>query len=253
METSKLRILSVYEALDGEANAFHQGSWTVFVRTAGCSVGCQWCDTMYSWSFKRGKEYTPQELVGVIAQVGAAKKITLTGGEPLEQPHDAVMQLLQYLLYRKYKITIETAGTEPVGWLKQLSPDVALVLDFKLPSSKVKKHMILDNFTGLDERHVVKFVVADEDDYQSMISVARILRRDQRCEARFVMSPLNRVVAGKHIHDSVCTLEEWVEKMKRDRLSSLDIGLNLQLHKIIYPHNARSEEDGGVDFSSVHK
>lgn len=247
-----LRILSVYEALDGEANAFHQGCWTVFVRTAGCAVGCRWCDTMYSWSAKRGRDYGILELVGEIAKVGKAKKITLTGGEPLEQPIEAVSALFHELITRGYKITIETAGTEPVAWLKRYSPNVGLVLDYKLPSSQVKKEMVLDNFRDLEERHVVKFVVADETDYQEMIAVATWMRI-ANSQARLVMSPLNRVRAGPVVYNSVATLAEWVEKMKRDGLSSLGIGLNVQLHKIIYSADAREEESGGVDYSDIHK
>lgn len=245
MHEPTLRILSVYEALDGEANAFHQGSWTVFVRTAGCSVGCQWCDTMYSWSFKRGKDYTIPDLVGEIAKVGSARKVTLTGGEPLEQPHQAIAELLAALVDRKYRVTIETAGTEPVGWLKQYHADVALVLDYKLVSSHSTKPNVLSNFYGLEERHVIKFVVATEMDYREMVAVAKEL---QRCtHARLVMSPLFKV--GKH--QSALSLADWVARMKADGLSALGVGLNLQMHKMIYPDDARDEEAGGVDYSKL--
>ncbi|MGH7239784.1 MAG: 7-carboxy-7-deazaguanine synthase QueE, partial [Candidatus Saccharimonadales bacterium] len=59
-----LKILSIYEAVDGEANAWHQGTWSVFIRMAGCQVGCRWCDTVYSWPANRGMEYTVPELLG---------------------------------------------------------------------------------------------------------------------------------------------------------------------------------------------
>lgn len=249
-EIPPIRLLSLYLAPDGEANAFHQGSWTVFVRTAGCTVGCVWCDTMYSWSPKRGRNYTVAELIAAIEKTAqGCRKITLTGGEPLEQPRESLKLLFEELLRRDFKITVETSGTESVGWLKYFNPNLALVLDFKPPSAQITRPMLMDNFMHLLSPHVVKFVVGSDADYEAAKMEIKHLREQCDCTARLVLSPLMPVGKQK----SQYTLGEWVEKMKADGLPRLGVGLNLQLHKVIHPADAREEEVGGLDYTDIRK
>lgn len=245
-----IRILSVYLAPDGEANAWHQGTWSVFVRTAWCNVGCSWCDTKYSWSSKIGTNYTVADLVVEIEKIAHdCQKITLTGGEPLLQPRASLSELFRELRNRMYRITIETAGTEPVSWLKDFDPGLALVLDYKLPSAHAQLPPIVDNYRNLQLPHVVKFVVQDEVDYREALKVIHRMRYEWGCKARLVLSPMNKV--GKSMPGF--TYAEWVEKMKNSDLPRLGVGLSLQMHRFIYPERSRDEESGGVDYSDIRK
>ena len=110
-----LNVLTVFLTVDGEANAYHQGTWTTFVRLTGCRVGCHWCDTKYSWSIKQGEIMAPSSLIQRVEAVSrGCKKITLTGGEPLEQDGPALRCFLRRLLDHGYRITCETAGTHDI-------------------------------------------------------------------------------------------------------------------------------------------
>ena len=83
-----------------------------FVRLGRCSLNCSWCDTPYSWDWKR---YDPavelRELsVGeVAARIRAmhVPRVVVTGGEPLLQQR-AIVELLRLL--PELEVEVETNG-----------------------------------------------------------------------------------------------------------------------------------------------
>lgn len=84
------------------------GRATAFLRLGGCTLGCQWCDTKYSWP--GGK---PIELLQILQtiQQWPARRVVVTGGEPFEQD---LAPLLQALKQANFTIEIETAGFAPL-------------------------------------------------------------------------------------------------------------------------------------------
>lgn len=101
-------ISEIFYSLQGEGEL--AGVPSVFVRTSGCNLRCNWCDTPYaSWQ----PEGTPMEVDAILAEVKKhpAKHVVLTGGEPMIAPgiHELAFQLQE----RDYHITIETAATIP--------------------------------------------------------------------------------------------------------------------------------------------
>lgn len=112
----------VFETIQGEAG--FTGTPAVFVRMQGCGVGCPWCDTRNTWAsdvvegtvddlFERdgqsgGVSVDVDGLVNQIASRFRARHVVITGGEPLEQPLE---QLIDALLALNYRVQIETSGT----------------------------------------------------------------------------------------------------------------------------------------------
>jgi 7-carboxy-7-deazaguanine synthase len=235
----ELNILSIFLSVDGEANYYHPGTWTTFVRFTGCRVGCHWCDTKYSWSTKQGKLYKPRALMlNIDAVARGCRKITITGGEPLEQAGDAFNEFLGLLYADWFDVTMETAGTEPVKYLFQHHPGLKLVLDYKLPSARTLKQPLDECYTDLTNKHVVKFVISDLDDFFHARDVVARLRMDLNCNARMVFSPTFSNMTPGALFDV----------MKKHLCPELRIGLNLQMHKYIFPEDARDEEEGGMTF-----
>lgn len=74
-----LRVLEIYPAYQGEGVL--TGMPSLFVRFAGCTVGCQYCDTKFSWKAAQGDLYTPKQLASVVNS-WKFPHIVITGGEP---------------------------------------------------------------------------------------------------------------------------------------------------------------------------
>lgn len=76
---------------------------------AGCTHRCKGCHNPESWDFNQGKEYSPNELIEQLEQIGT-KKVTFSGGDPLSSKRD-LEELLQVLIKLKsynYNIWIYT-------------------------------------------------------------------------------------------------------------------------------------------------
>ncbi|HEU4438346.1 MAG TPA: 7-carboxy-7-deazaguanine synthase QueE, partial [Methylomirabilota bacterium] len=108
MDVAAGRIAETFYSIQGEGPT--AGLPAVFVRLQGCSVGCRWCDTKYSWDLAGGREAT---LPGLLAEVEgfACRRVVITGGEPLESP--LFTPLASALAERGYVVEVETSGTLP--------------------------------------------------------------------------------------------------------------------------------------------
>ena len=81
-----LPVVETFHSLQGEG--LHAGRSAFFIRLAGCTVGCPWCDTKHSWPQGSHPDRSLAELAGEAATAAAAGAafVVITGGEPLH--HD---------------------------------------------------------------------------------------------------------------------------------------------------------------------
>ncbi len=97
-------IVETFHSVQGE------GAWTgvnaLFIRLAGCDVGCPWCDQKESWSAKGYPRLSLSELLIPVEQTKPAI-VVITGGEPLL--HD-LTPLTRELKSRDLRVHIETSG-----------------------------------------------------------------------------------------------------------------------------------------------
>ena len=104
-----VRVSELFLSLQGEGPS--AGVPAHFLRLQGCSVGCSWCDTKYSWDAAGGRECEPGLLLEELRTLGVAPLLVVTGGEPLETP--ALVPLLERALDRWERVEVETAGMLP--------------------------------------------------------------------------------------------------------------------------------------------
>ena len=98
----------LFFSLQGEGATI--GRPSVFIRLMGCSVGCVWCDTKYSWSGPPVEEKTIAEILGFCEEHEGAQ-VVVTGGEPLESPQFPT--LIEALHAAGLRVEVETAGHIP--------------------------------------------------------------------------------------------------------------------------------------------
>ena len=114
-------ISEIFYSLQGEGEL--TGVPSVFVRTSGCNLRCNWCDTPYASWQPEGKQMTVGEIVAAVSP-HPARHVVLTGGEPMMAPD--IQALAAALKKLDYHLTIETAATiVPAGItcdLASLSP-----------------------------------------------------------------------------------------------------------------------------------
>ncbi len=231
-----LKVTSIFLSVDGEVNPMGQGAWSTFVRLSGCTAGCKFCDTKYSW--KDGEEVPVLSILAKIRDISkGVKKITITGGEPLEQRGTALTTLIQELLLDGYYITVETNGLHEVEEFLHIAAIVgrnrqlSMILDWKLPSSGAPEHKIKKaTYVDLPHNCFVKFVISDAVDFEKAIEAASFIRKCS--DARLYFSPCAGGIEP-------ATLFEW---MKDSVCPSWGIGYNLQLHKYTFSDDWRDEE-----------
>jgi 7-carboxy-7-deazaguanine synthase len=246
-EQGALGVLSVFLTIDGECNEFGPGIWSTFVRFRGCSVGCVWCDTKYSWPNRGGAVLTPAALVSEVRAVSmGCTKVTITGGEPLEQNWDALGAFIHQLrvVGRIDAITIETSGTYDVELFRAqqrlgYDTNVSFIVDWKLSSACAKPNQPTSMYARLRARDRIKFVVASKADFEEAYSTALQIRRLGNTRTAIYFSPVHEKVPPT-------LLLHW---MRDAGCQTVDVRLNLQMHKVIWPADVRAEEDGGTDFT----
>ena len=104
-----VRISELFLSLQGEGPS--AGTPAHFLRLQGCDVGCQWCDTKYSWDAGGGRETALDRIWGDARTLGDAPLLVVTGGEPLEHP--SLDSLLVGALEHWPRVEVETSGLLP--------------------------------------------------------------------------------------------------------------------------------------------
>jgi len=100
-------IAEIFYSLQGEGEL--TGVPSVFVRTSGCNLRCNWCDTPYaSWN-PEGQPHSLEQILAAVQSHPLARHVVLTGGEPMIAK--GTRELAAELKRLGYHLTIETAAT----------------------------------------------------------------------------------------------------------------------------------------------
>jgi 7-carboxy-7-deazaguanine synthase len=108
---STLPVVETFHSLQGEG--LHSGRSAFFLRLAGCTVGCPWCDTKHSWPEAPHPRLAVAELARQAQQArdqGAAF-VVVTGGEPLHHDLAPLCEALKGVA----SLHLETSGVDPLS------------------------------------------------------------------------------------------------------------------------------------------
>lgn len=163
------RIAETFYSIQGEGVT--AGRPAVFVRLQGCSVGCGWCDTKYSWDPAAGRDVTLDGLLDEVAGF-PCRRVVVTGGEPLESP--LFTALVGALAERGYAVEVETSGTlaPPAGLHArriQWNVSVKLAASGVAEARRIRPDAIR---AFLAAEAWWKFVVTDEGDLAEVLHLA---------------------------------------------------------------------------------
>jgi len=120
MSPATLPVVETFHSLQGEG--LQAGRSAFFIRLAGCSVGCPWCDTKHSWPGGFHPDRSLAELGGEARAAAAdgAAFVVLTGGEPLHHRLDLLCETLRQATRSPDQpnglpLHLETSGVDPLS------------------------------------------------------------------------------------------------------------------------------------------
>lgn len=201
----------IFLSLQGEST--YAGLRCVFVRLAGCNLGCSWCDTPYARGYEGAKEYSVAQIIGEVKRY-KSRLIEITGGEPLLQGDTC--KLASSLLDEGHTVLIETNGSVS---LAGLDSRVIKIVDVKCPSSGHAGSFLMENLDHIGPEDEIKFVIGDEADYETARMFLDEYIRDRT--AKILFAPVKPLLEPK-------TLAEWILR------DGLPVRLQIQLHAYIW-------------------
>ena len=117
---ANLPVVETFHSLQGEG--LHAGRSAFFIRLAGCSVGCSWCDTKHSWPEASHPRRSLTDLAAAACGAAAAGAgfVVITGGEPLQHHLDALCDQLRAATAGAEQpeglpLHLETSGVDPLS------------------------------------------------------------------------------------------------------------------------------------------
>lgn len=219
-----------FMSLEGES--IRQGLPVIFVRFLGCNLRCRsekypncYCDSEYSFSkTEYSKEVNVPDLMEEI-RLFPCKRVSITGGEPLLPGRiDFLREFLRELSEENYEVSIETNGSQDIGWVKKEFPEVIVIGDWKCPvafGEQTNKSMLESNLSLYTESDALKFVVS-KDDFKE---VEKVLSNYPNLKAQVFLSPAWETVEFSEAADWIIKHPEYNTR------------LSLQVHKIIWDKN----------------
>jgi len=237
----------LFDGIQGEG-AF-AGYHHAFVRLAGCSLGCRYCDTQYAqrqdgqFRVFRGAATVVKELDNPV-EVGAVVKalkslletsnsisiVCVTGGEPLEQPH-FLRQLLKTIEVFEVPVLLETNGVEHENLDHVIDLLELISVDIKLPSTSGRSDL-WDRHTAFlrtarYKQVYVKMVIDESTELEEVEQAAKIIHETVD-EAPVFLQPVSDAAGAPAI--SYRHIMELYEVCAR---YAKDIRVMPQVHKII--------------------
>ena len=191
------KINEIFESIQGEG--YHTGMPAIFIRLAGCSMGCKWCDTKTCQEVHY--QLTAKQIVEYIEANFTRKNIVITGGEPFEQDLNQLVEKL----FDEYghSVHIETNGAHFIS--DNIARGAWITVS---PKAYVKK-------SALKRASEIKLVISNEKD----IERAKRLKSYQ-IHGEFYLQP----ESGKDSATKLCV---------KTCLEDPRFKLSVQVHKLI--------------------
>lgn len=211
--STTFKVTEIFHGIQGEG--LMAGVPMSFVRLSGCSLGCRYCDSKYSWA--EGATMSLEEIDDMIFPHRPTNWIFLTGGEPFEQLN--LRQFVQYFKNQDLKIAIATNGTWPCPPWHDLVDYWAT--DVKCPSAGVgNPSKVLEWGIVGRPSDEMKFVVGTIED----LEFVKHIIKSNFIRQNIIVSP---VLDGTNLDMS------WAKEVWQFCIEN-NLRFSLQLHKILF-------------------
>ena len=210
-----LIINEIFYSIQGES--LYAGLPCIFVRLSGCNLRCSYCDTRYAYN--EGYSMGIEDLIKKISSYNCSL-VEITGGEPLLQKDTP--SLITMLLDEGYDVLLETNGSFDIS---KVDKGCIKILDVKCPGSNESDKNDLGNLNRISFQDQIKFVIKHRDDYEFAKKIISLIPHDFPGDHILFSAMFNEL--------SYDILAKWILS---DRLN---VRLQIQLHKLIWPNHQR--------------
>lgn len=243
-------LFELFCSVQGEG--VYVGERQIFVRTSGCAATCYWCDTPSSKkkrpvcrihaARKRSLENpvsvedAVREVLALKSEYDPVRTVSLTGGEPLEQP-EFTGGLAAALKKKGFRVYLETNGLEPRALAEVLKSVDVVSMDFKLPSATGTVHWDVHREFLRAARRVEVFVkvVVDHSTPLDELDAAVRLVAEVDAGVPLVLQPESATfLGGAHGEAARQRLQDLLDRAQRRGLTQLrDVRVIPQCHKLL--------------------
>lgn len=196
----------IFYSVQGEGK--NAGTPSIFVRLSLCNLHCVWCDTPYTWDWKKfDKE---KEIIEVSVKEVAeemqkfpCKNVVLTGGEPMLQQNELVL-LMSELKPDFYHFEVETNGTIiPSDELDRLMGqyNCSPKLENSGNSLKEREREEALRFFAKSPKTTFKFVMKNKNDLEEVVP---LMKKYRISADKVTLMPEGRTV------ESLKEKEDWL-------------------------------------------
>lgn len=215
-------IAETFVSINGEGT--RSGQLAMFIRFTGCNLDCSFCDTRWANKPRNDWKIRTDEQLADEVKTSGVKLVTLTGGEPLLQPHlDALTERLYQI--PGVSVEIETNGSRSIAGYDRSVHRPIFTLDCKLPGSGMQDAMLYENYDHLRHEDTVKFVCGNTGDLDRANELIKKYDLTQKCHV--YLSPVfGRIEPA-----------DMVSYMITHKMN--DVTLQLQIHKFIWDPDAK--------------
>lgn len=140
-------LMEAFYTIQGEG--YHSGRAAYFIRTAGCDVGCVWCDVKESWDENAHPRVPISRIIDDVKASGT-EFVVITGGEPTMYDLTSLTNALKEI---GMEIAIETSGAYPITG----------EIDWVCLSPKKFKVPLEENYSKADE---LKMIIFNKHDFK---------------------------------------------------------------------------------------
>ncbi len=168
-------ISEIYQSNQGEG--LLTGTPSVFIRTSGCNLRCDFCDTPFASWQPEGSKQSNLAVVNSLKRFDA-KHVVITGGEPMIW--NELIELTQLIRDLGLHITIETAGTiqKPVTCdlmsispkLSNSTPSIERAGEWSARHETTRHQPDIVRQLVASYEYQLKFVVAEKPDLDEILS-----------------------------------------------------------------------------------
>jgi 7-carboxy-7-deazaguanine synthase len=209
-----LRVNEIFKSIQGEST--YAGIPCIFVRLTGCNLRCSYCDTAYAYD--EGLVISLSEIIERVKRY-ECRNVCITGGEPLLQEN--INKMINLLKKNHFNVYIETNGSQNIDILPK---GIVRIVDIKCPGSGMEQEMDWKNIKRLTCNDEIKFIISSKRDYEWAKEITKKYKIIDRTTVLFGLA---------HGKLKPKTLAGWILK------DGLDVRLQLQLHKIVWPDKTR--------------